>query len=86
VTGFRNAHNRIMDPEDPADLKAMALDHHRRLVETAFWSASLGRNVDAELTELEQFEEACREQDVHHWDGKALSLIRQALAAAKARG
>jgi len=54
----RDAHNRRLDPDNPDDLEAMAVSHHKALVQMAFAKAVRGRNVGADLAELLQFEDA----------------------------
>lgn len=83
---MRDAHNRRLDPADPADLEEISLTHHKQLANAAFALASRGHDVTATLAELAEFEDACRRENVHEWNGTAGALIRMAADAAAQRG
>lgn len=81
----RDQHARALNPDDPADLEAMAVSHHKALVDAAFAKAARGRDVTAELDDLATFEQACRDEGVHTWDGRMVDLIAMAAIAARRR-
>ena len=70
----------------PTELEDMAVQFHKELVNNAFAKASRGRNVDADIDQIEQFEDACRREGVYDWDGGSIALIRLASNAAVKRG